>query len=43
DKMENAEQLDQYISAELPDPEEDPIRNKIVSDMMTHSPVAAQT
>ncbi|GJR70071.1 DNA helicase [Tanacetum coccineum] len=38
DKMENAEQLDQYISAELPDPEEDPTGNKIVSDMMMHRP-----
>ncbi|GJZ41329.1 DNA helicase [Tanacetum coccineum] len=40
--MENAEQLDQYILAELPDPEEDPIGKKIVSDMMTHRPCSGE-
>ncbi|GKD20243.1 DNA helicase [Tanacetum coccineum] len=38
DKIENAEQIDRYISSELPDPEEDPIGNKIVLDMMMHGP-----
>ncbi|GJW74052.1 DNA helicase [Tanacetum coccineum] len=38
DKIEIAEQVDQYILAELPDLKEDPIRNKIVSDIMMHSP-----
>ncbi|GJX76142.1 hypothetical protein Tco_0322953 [Tanacetum coccineum] len=38
DKIETTEQIDQYISAELLDPKEDPVENKIMSDMMMHGP-----
>ncbi|GKD19778.1 DNA helicase, partial [Tanacetum coccineum] len=37
-KIETAEQVDPYILAGLPDPKEDTIGNKIVSDLMMHSP-----
>ncbi|GKF57293.1 hypothetical protein Tco_0170830, partial [Tanacetum coccineum] len=37
-KIETAEQVDPYILAGLPDPKEDTIGNKIVSDLMMHNP-----
>ena len=37
-KIENAQDVDQYISAELPDPQLDPRAYKIVSEMMMHGP-----
>ncbi|PWA72010.1 DNA helicase [Artemisia annua] len=37
-KIENAQDVDQYISAELPDPQGDPRAYKIVSEMMMHGP-----
>ncbi|GJR83724.1 uncharacterized protein Tco_0154509, partial [Tanacetum coccineum] len=38
DKVPNVEQIDQYISAEIPDPNEDPDLYKLVSDFMMHGP-----
>ncbi|GJY89301.1 hypothetical protein Tco_0503929 [Tanacetum coccineum] len=40
-KIENAQEVDQYISTKLPDPMEDPIGYKVVSDMMIHGPCGA--
>lgn len=37
-RVQNAEDIDQYISAELPDPASDPRGYKVVSDMMMHGP-----
>ena len=36
--MQDAQDVDQYISAELPDPVDDPRAYKIVSEMMMHGP-----
>ncbi|GJZ35269.1 DNA helicase [Tanacetum coccineum] len=38
DKIQDAEEIDQYISAELPDPIEDPEGHRVVSEMMVHGP-----
>ncbi|GJZ55295.1 hypothetical protein Tco_0610488 [Tanacetum coccineum] len=38
DKITNTQDVDQYISAELPDPRKDPSGYKVVSDMMIHGP-----
>ncbi|GJV10570.1 DNA helicase [Tanacetum coccineum] len=38
DKIQRAEDIDQYISAELLDPEDDPHRHRVVSEMMVHGP-----
>nr|GEW97983.1 helitron helicase-like domain-containing protein [Tanacetum cinerariifolium] len=38
DKIQCAEDIDRYISAELPDPIEDPEGYKIISEMMIHGP-----
>ena len=38
DKIQDAQDIDRYISAELPDPVSDPQGYKIVSDMMIHGP-----
>ncbi|GJZ23641.1 DNA helicase [Tanacetum coccineum] len=38
DKIEHAEETDQHISVELPDPELDPDEYKVVSEMMVHGP-----
>ncbi|GKB52834.1 DNA helicase [Tanacetum coccineum] len=35
-KIEDAQEVDEYISAELPNPEEDPEGYKVVSEMMVH-------
>ncbi|GJV45250.1 DNA helicase [Tanacetum coccineum] len=35
-KIQRAKEVDQYISAELPDPETDPEGYKVVSEMMVH-------
>ena len=37
-KVQDATDIDQYISAELPDPVDDPSAYKIVSEMMVHGP-----
>ena len=37
-RVQDAEDIDRYISAELPDPVNDPCTYKIVSDMMMHGP-----
>ena len=37
-KIQNAEDVDRYISAELPNPVADPRAYKIVSEMMMHGP-----
>ena len=38
DKIVDAQDVDQYISAELPDPDFDPRTYKIVSELMMHGP-----
>nr|GEU92892.1 DNA helicase [Tanacetum cinerariifolium] len=38
DKLQRAEDIDQYISAELPDPKDDPQGHRVVSKMMVHGP-----
>ncbi|GJS10486.1 hypothetical protein Tco_0367282 [Tanacetum coccineum] len=38
DKIQDAEEIDQYISAELPDPILDPDGHKVISEMMVHGP-----
>ncbi|GJW40061.1 DNA helicase [Tanacetum coccineum] len=38
DKIQNASDIDRYISAELPDPETDPQGYGVVSEMMVHGP-----
>ena len=38
DRIQAAEDVDQYISAELPDPAFDPQGYKVVSEMMIHGP-----
>ena len=38
DKVPNAEHIDKHISAEIPDPNEDPDLHKLVSDFMMHGP-----
>ena len=38
DKVPNAEHIDKHISAEIPDPNEDPELYKLVSDFMMHGP-----
>ncbi|GJR71017.1 DNA helicase [Tanacetum coccineum] len=38
DKIQHAEDIDRYISAELPDPIEDPEGYRVVSEMMVHGP-----
>nr|GEW70121.1 DNA helicase [Tanacetum cinerariifolium] len=38
DQIQRAENIDQYISAELPDPEDDPQGYRVVSEMMVHGP-----
>ncbi|GJV76883.1 DNA helicase [Tanacetum coccineum] len=38
DKIQCAEDIDRYISAELPDPIEDPEGYRIISEMMIHGP-----
>ena len=38
DKVPNVEHIDKYISAEIPDPNEDPDLHKLVSDFMMHGP-----
>ncbi|GKE60363.1 hypothetical protein Tco_1510730 [Tanacetum coccineum] len=40
-KIKSAEDVDQYISAELPDPRIDPDRYNIVSETMMHGPCGA--
>ncbi|GJW11330.1 DNA helicase [Tanacetum coccineum] len=37
-KIKDATQIDDYISAELPDPVEDPIAYKVVTELMMHGP-----
>ncbi|GJU75431.1 DNA helicase [Tanacetum coccineum] len=37
-KIQHAKEVDQYISAELPDPETDPEGYRVVSEMMVHGP-----
>ncbi|GJU24125.1 DNA helicase [Tanacetum coccineum] len=37
-KIKEATQIDDYISAELPDPVEDPIAYKVVTELMMHEP-----
>nr|GEU67109.1 DNA helicase [Tanacetum cinerariifolium] len=37
-KIEDAQEVDEYIYAELPNPEEDPEGYKVVSEMMVHGP-----
>ncbi|GJZ91429.1 ATP-dependent DNA helicase PIF1-like protein [Tanacetum coccineum] len=38
DKVPNADQIDKYISAEIPDKDDDPDLYKLVSDFMMHGP-----
>ena len=38
DKIPSADQIDKYISAEIPDKDEDPDLYKLVSDFMMHGP-----
>nr|GEX15328.1 DNA helicase [Tanacetum cinerariifolium] len=38
DKIKDAEQIDEYISAEIPDPVEDPRGHKLVTELMMHGP-----
>nr|GEW58210.1 DNA helicase [Tanacetum cinerariifolium] len=38
DKIQHAVDVDQYISAELPDPESDPQGYGVISEMMVHGP-----
>nr|GEV56260.1 DNA helicase [Tanacetum cinerariifolium] len=38
DKIQHAQEVDQYISAELPDPKTDPEGYSVVSKMMVHGP-----
>ena len=38
DKIPNVEHIDKFISAEIPDPNEDPDLQKLVSDFMMHGP-----
>ncbi|GKA57521.1 DNA helicase [Tanacetum coccineum] len=38
DKIQHAVDVDQYISAELPDPESDPQGYRVISEMMVHGP-----
>nr|GEX07881.1 DNA helicase [Tanacetum cinerariifolium] len=38
DKIKDAEQIDEYISAEIPDPVEDPKGHKLVTKLMMHGP-----
>ncbi|GJW48935.1 hypothetical protein Tco_0080581 [Tanacetum coccineum] len=40
-KIENTQEVDQYISAELPDTVDDPFRYKVVSEMMIHGSCGA--
>ncbi|GJR08538.1 DNA helicase [Tanacetum coccineum] len=37
-QIKDATQIDNYISAELPDPTEDPIAYKVVTELMMHGP-----
>nr|GEU81830.1 DNA helicase [Tanacetum cinerariifolium] len=41
-KIKDATQIDDYISAELPDPVEDPIGYKVVTELIMYGPVLAQ-
>ncbi|GJT61107.1 DNA helicase [Tanacetum coccineum] len=38
EKIQHAEDIDNYISADLPDPNEDPEGYRVVSEMMIHGP-----
>ncbi|GKG27782.1 hypothetical protein Tco_0406109, partial [Tanacetum coccineum] len=38
DKIQDAKDVDRYISAELPDPKTDPEGYRVVSEMMVHGP-----
>nr|GEY85891.1 helitron helicase-like domain-containing protein [Tanacetum cinerariifolium] len=40
-KIKEAQDVDRFISAELPDPEVDPEGYKVVSELMTHGPCGA--
>ncbi|GJZ80253.1 hypothetical protein Tco_0645247 [Tanacetum coccineum] len=40
-KIQDASQIDEYISAELPDPVKDPLGFKVVSELMLHGPCGA--